>query len=50
MLGIVFVAVRPLSAGALFAGFIVAQLVTFGGLLARDTTSEELDTDKKNGE
>jgi ATP synthase protein I len=50
MFGIVFVAVRPLSAGALFAGFIVAQLVTFGGLLARDTTSEELDTDKKNGE
>jgi ATP synthase protein I len=50
MFGIVFVAVRPLSAGALFAGFIAAQLVTFGGLLVRDATNETLDTDDKNGE
>lgn len=49
MFGIVFVAVRPISAGALFAGFIVAQLVTFAGLLVRDATDEKLDTDKKNG-
>ena len=50
MFGIVFVAVRPLSAGALFAGFIVAQLVTFAGLLVRDATNETLETDNKNGE
>ena len=33
---LVFVLVRPLSAAALFAGFIVTQLVTFSGLLMRD--------------
>ena len=36
MFGVVFVAVRPLAAAPLFAGFIVAQLVTFSGLLMRD--------------
>jgi ATP synthase protein I len=50
MFGIVFVTVRPLAAGALFAGFIAAQLVTFAGLLMRDAGHEELDTDNKNGE
>ena len=50
MFGIVFVAVRPLSAGALFAGFIAAQLVTFVGFLLRDAEQVELDTDNKNGE
>jgi ATP synthase protein I len=50
MFSIVFVTVRPLAAGSLFAGFIVAQLVTFAGLLLRDAGQEELDTDKKNGE
>ena len=50
MFSIVFVTVRPLAAGALFAGFIVAQLVTFAGFLLRDAGQEELDTDNKNGE
>ena len=50
MFSIVFVTVRPLAAGALFAGFIAAQLVTFAGLLLRDAGQEELDTDNKNGE
>ena len=47
---IVFVTVRPLAAGPLFAGFIAAQLVTFTGFLLRDATQEQLDTDNKNGE
>jgi len=50
MFSFVFVMVRPLAAGALFAGFIAAQLVTFAGLLVRDAEHEELDTDNKNGE
>jgi ATP synthase protein I len=39
MFGVVFVLVRPLAAGALFAGFIGAQLMTFAGFLMRDDTS-----------
>ena len=50
MFTIVFVTVRPLAAGPLFAGFIAAQLVTFTGFLLRDATQEQLDTDNKNGE
>ena len=50
MFSIVFVTVRPLAAGSLFAGFIAAQLVTFAGLLLHDTGQEELETDNKNGE
>lgn len=50
MFGIVFVTVRPLAAGALFAGFIAAQLVTFAGLLLRDAGHDVLETDNKNGE
>ncbi len=38
---LVFVLVRPLSAAALFAGFIVTQLVTFSGLLMRDEQEQE---------
>ena len=34
--GIVFTQVRPLSAVALFAGFIVTQLMAFAGLWMRD--------------
>ena len=49
MFGIVFVAVRPLAPGVLFAGFIAAQLVTFAGLLLRDK-HEELVGNNKNGE
>ena len=41
MFSIVFVLVRPLSAPALFAGFIAAQLVTFAGFLVRDKTATE---------
>jgi ATP synthase protein I len=50
MFGIVFVTVKPLAAGSLFAGFIAAQLVTFAGFLLRDARREELETDNKNGE
>ena len=40
MFSIVFVTVRPLAAGSLFAGFIAAQLVTFAGFLLRDAGQE----------
>ena len=50
MFSIVFVTVRPIAAVPLFAGFIVAQLVTLAGFLLRDAGHEELDTDNKNGE
>ena len=40
MFSIVFLNVTPLSAAALFAGFIAAQLVTFAGLLMRDGKEE----------
>ena len=42
MFSIVFTLVRPLAAGALFAGFIAAQLVTFSGFLMRDNSLEEV--------
>ena len=42
---LVFTLVRPLSAAALFAGFITTQLVTFSGLLMRN----EQDTSNSNG-
>ena len=45
MFTLVFTLVRPLSAAALFAGFITTQLVTFSGLLMR----EEQDTSNSNG-
>jgi ATP synthase protein I len=37
----VFTLVRPLAAGALFAGFIAAQLATFSGFLMRDRSQLE---------
>ena len=49
MFSIVFVLVRPLSAPALFAGFIAAQLVTFAGFLVRDKTTIEETTSNNNG-
>ena len=49
MFSIVFVAVRPLAAGPLFAGFIAAQLVTFVGFLLRDK-NEVVVGNNKNGE
>ena len=42
---LVFTLVRPLSAAALFAGFITTQLVVFSGLLMRN----EKDTEDSNG-
>ncbi len=44
---LVFTLVRPLSAAALFAGFIATQLVTFSGLLMRGEHVK--DTDNSNG-
>jgi ATP synthase protein I len=38
---LVFTQVRPLSAAALFAGFIVTQLVAFSGLLMRNETDTQ---------
>ncbi len=40
MFSMVFILVRPLAAGAFFAGFIAAQLVTFSGFLMRDKKTE----------
>jgi ATP synthase protein I len=48
MFSIVFVLVRPLSAAALFAGFIAAQLMTFAGLLGNKEKTEET-TSNNNG-
>ena len=42
---LVFTLVRPLSAAALFAGFIATQVVVFSGLLMRN----EQDTSNSNG-
>ena len=50
MFGAVFVAVRPLAAGAVFAGFIAAQLVTFAGFLLREQDRQESGTDSNDGE
>ena len=50
MFSIAFVLVRPLSVAALFAGFIAAQLVTFGGLLLRDGQEPDTKTETKNGD
>ena len=44
---LVFTLVRPLSAAALFAGFIATQLVVFSGLLMRSRT--DMDTSNSNG-
>jgi len=43
MFGMVFALVRPLAAGALFAGFIAAQLATFSGFLMRDKPEDVKD-------
>ena len=44
---LVFTLVRPLSAAALFAGFIATQLVAFSGLLMRG--EQEQKTSNTNG-
>jgi ATP synthase protein I len=50
MFSSVFVLVRPLSAAALFAGFIAAQLMTFAGFLMRDRNETEEQKRNKNGD
>ena len=45
---LVFTLVRPLSAAALFAGFIATQLVTLSGLLMH--SGKETETSIKHGE
>jgi len=49
MFSIVFVLVRPLSAAALFAGFIAAQLMTIAGLLLANNQEAEETTSNNNG-
>jgi ATP synthase protein I len=49
MFSIVFTLVRPLAAGALFAGFIAAQLATFSGFLMRDRSQADMKR-TRNGE
>jgi ATP synthase protein I len=44
---LVFTLVRPLSAAALFAGFIATQLMVFSGLVMRSET--DTDTSNSNG-
>ena len=44
---LVFTLIKPLSAAALFAGFIVTQLVVFSGFLMR--SGQEQETDNSNG-
>ena len=44
---LVFTMVKPLSAAALFAGFIATQLVTLGGLLMQ--RRQDKDTSNSNG-
>jgi ATP synthase protein I len=48
MVGMIFVLITPLAAGALFTGFIAAQLVTFSGFLVRHGERER-DKSNKNG-
>ena len=50
MFSIVFVLVRPLNAAALFAGFVVTQLMAFAGLALNHGTETNTTTDNKNGE
>ncbi len=46
---LVFSQVKPLSAAALFAGFIASQLMVFSGFLMRGKTDTDTDTDNTNG-
>ena len=50
MFASVFTLVRPLSVAALFAGFIAAQLMTFGGLLMDGGPHTKRDTRLNDGE
>jgi ATP synthase protein I len=40
MFGAIFIGVRPLAAGALFTGFVGAQLATFAGFFRRGRTGD----------
>lgn len=42
MFTLAFTLVRPLAAGALFTGFVAAQLVTIAGFLVRDKSQVEV--------
>ena len=50
MFASIFALVKPISVAALFAGFIAAQLMTFGGLLMRDGQETEETTRNNDGE
>lgn len=50
LFGAVFLLVRPLAAGALFAGFIASQLMTFAGLVLRNKEIQNGRTSYTNGE
>ena len=50
MFSIVFVLVRPLSAAALFAGFVVTQFMALAGLARHYDNETTETTDNKNGE
>lgn len=43
LFGLVFTTVRPLAAGALFAGFVAAQLATFAGFLERGRRADDIE-------
>ena len=45
----VFILVKPLAAGALFAGFIAAQLAIFTGFLVRDKSTDVEETETNGG-
>lgn len=46
LFSLVFTLVEPLAAGALFAGFIAAQLVTFLGFFMRDGSQAKIKSNK----
>ena len=46
MFTIVFTLVRPIAAGALFTGFVAAQLATFAGFLMRDRDDIKSETEE----
>ena len=46
LFSLVFTLVRPLAAGALFAGYIAAQLVPFLGFFMRDGTQAKTKSNK----
>ena len=47
---VAFTLVKPLAAGALFAGFIAGQLATFAGFFLSDATTDTRTTSNNHGE